>query len=624
MFHAGFTLFGGGYVGVDVFFVISGYLITTIILTEKEAGSFSIINFYERRARRILPALFFVVLACLPFAWLWMIPSQLKDFSDSLIAVSLFYSNILFWAESGYFEAAAELKPLLHTWSLAVEEQYYLLFPLFIVLFWRCGKLVIIATLVFVSAASLYLSQWGTANYPAATFYLLPTRIWELLLGSLTAFYLLYRKPSDGKTIITSVFFCNLISAIGLLMIVIPIFAYDKSTPFPGYSALAPTVGTALIILFGTARTPTGAFLSKPFFVGIGLISYSAYLWHQPLFAFARIKSLSAPNEITMLLLGALSLVLAYLSWSYIEKPFRNKEQFPRKIIFATSLTGMLLACSVGLVVIFNNGYDTRLTIEQKAVIAEIDKLYEERKKLVGSDICHYNNITHKGLQEFLSQWNCWDDKKSAPLTKLPIVVAGDSYSADIAVSLKENGYLPLQIGGADCSLDPAYMLERCTHIFNMLADRIKEDGYFKYLILGNHYSESELSLSSVSESIDYWEKLGLTIVWVSGAPEFYNFKKTALSLKHSEPDFKIARFSVRQELKNYLERRNVIVVDRRDIFCSLTDNCSYMDINNNLLVVDSGHLSARGAKMFGEELLKTPIFLPSVKWPVPQDETRL
>ena len=150
LFHAGFQTFSGGFVGVDVFFVISGYLITTIILTEKQAGTFTLINFYERRARRILPALFAVMLVCLPFAWIWLLPQDMKNFSDSLVAVSGFASNILFWRTSGYFEPAAELKPLLHTWSLAVEEQYYVFFPLFLMLTWHLGKRWILVLLALV------------------------------------------------------------------------------------------------------------------------------------------------------------------------------------------------------------------------------------------------------------------------------------------------------------------------------------------------------------------------------------------------------------------------------------------------------------------------------------------
>ncbi len=170
-FHAGFEFFGGGFVGVDVFFVISGYLITGIILSEINNGQFSIINFYERRARRILPALFFVMASCLPFAWYWLTPSDLKDFGQSLIAVSTFSSNILFWMESGYFDTAAELKPLLHTWSLAVEEQYYILFPIFLMISWRLGINWIIIILIFIFLISLSMSHWGAFNKPSASFF---------------------------------------------------------------------------------------------------------------------------------------------------------------------------------------------------------------------------------------------------------------------------------------------------------------------------------------------------------------------------------------------------------------------------------------------------------------------
>jgi peptidoglycan/LPS O-acetylase OafA/YrhL len=192
LFHAGFELFSGGFVGVDVFFVISGYLITTIIISEMAEGKFSIVNFYERRARRILPALFFVMLMCLPFAWMWLTPNDLKDFGQSLVAVSTFSSNILFWRESGYFDTAAELKPLLHTWSLAVEEQYYILFPIFLMFTWRLGLKWILILLSMVFLVSLGIAQWGAYNSPSAAFFLLPARGWELLVGVFVAFYLKY------------------------------------------------------------------------------------------------------------------------------------------------------------------------------------------------------------------------------------------------------------------------------------------------------------------------------------------------------------------------------------------------------------------------------------------------
>lgn len=315
LFHAQFSIFSGGYVGVDVFFVISGYLITSILISELEQGNFSIVRFYERRARRILPALFAVMFACLPFAYMWMLPAQLRDFAQSLVAVVFFASNILFWRQDGYFAAAAELQPLLHTWSLAVEEQYYLLFPIFLSWVWRFGRNRVLWSVIAVAAVSLLLAEWAWRNMPSANFYLVPTRAWELLAGSICAF-MAVGKPQRSS---------NLLSAVGLGLIVFAMFAYDEGTPFPSVYALVPVLGTALIILFAAQGTWVARLLSLRAFVGIGLISYSAYLWHQPLFAFARLRSLTEPSQTLMAALVVASLLLAWATWYWVEQAFRKR-----------------------------------------------------------------------------------------------------------------------------------------------------------------------------------------------------------------------------------------------------------------------------------------------------------
>jgi len=186
-FHAGFESFSGGYIGVDVFFVISGYLITTILINSLEEKNFSLIDFYLRRAKRILPALFLIMLICIPFAWMWMLPYDLKNFSQSLVAVTFFASNFLFTIESGYFDSQSENKPLLHTWSLAVEEQYYLIFPIFLFLCWKFGKNKIFWFIVILASISFIISEWGWRNKPIANFFLAPSRIWEIFAGSIAA-----------------------------------------------------------------------------------------------------------------------------------------------------------------------------------------------------------------------------------------------------------------------------------------------------------------------------------------------------------------------------------------------------------------------------------------------------
>lgn len=366
LFHAGFETFSGGFVGVDIFFVISGYLITTIILAELEQGKFSIVNFYERRARRILPALFMVMLVCIPFAWFWLLPSDMKDFSQSLVAVSVFASNILFWRESGYFDTAAELKPLLHTWSLAVEEQYYVLFPLFLMLFWKLGKRWILVTLGLVFLASLAVAQWGLTLKPAAAFFLLPTRGWELLIGAFAAFYLSKANRKDfGKALSEAA------GWLGVALIMYAVFAFSKSTPFPGFYALVPTIGTVLIILFATQRTTVGKFVGNKAFVGIGLISYSAYLWHQPLFAFARHKGFSDGSEYVFWFLSVLALIFAFLSWRYVESPFRSRKAICRKKVFGFWFCVTLFLILIGSAGVVSNGFE-RLMYKYK--FSEIER----------------------------------------------------------------------------------------------------------------------------------------------------------------------------------------------------------------------------------------------------------
>ncbi|MFZ0423997.1 MAG: acyltransferase, partial [Xanthobacteraceae bacterium] len=294
LFHGGFQLFSGGFVGVDIFFVISGYLITSVIIAEEKAGEFSLISFYERRARRILPALFFVMLACLPFAWLWMDPFELKEFSKSLSTVSVFASNIEFWRESGYFAADTELKPLLHTWSLAVEEQYYVLFPLFMIFCWQFGTRWTIGLFGAIASVSLATAEWGSVNHLAGTFYFLPTRAWELLLGASVALHHFARKDTDIAAINRPL--GEVAGIAGIVLITYSVFAFDKTTPFPSLYTLIPTIGTVLIISFATQRTFVGRLLGGRLPTGIGLISYSAYLWHQPMFAFARLHSQKEPS----------------------------------------------------------------------------------------------------------------------------------------------------------------------------------------------------------------------------------------------------------------------------------------------------------------------------------------
>lgn len=364
LFHAGLQAFSGGYVGVDIFFVISGYLITGNLLESLQTNEFTFAAFYERRARRILPALFFVILCCIPFAWMWMLPAELENFSRSLIAVVFMMSNVMFWRGAGYFAPDTELSPLLHTWSLAVEEQFYLFFPIFLLLAFRLGRHRLFWLICVIAVISLAGSEWAWRDNPIGNFYLAPTRAWELLAGSLCAFRLADRQPrSDDRLALP-----------GLALILFAIFRYDNMTPFPGLYALAPVLGASLIILFGQRGTWTARMLGMRGMVGIGLISYSAYLWHQPLLAFARIRSITEPAPGVLALMAALSMVLAYFTWRYIEKPFRRKpasSDRSRRTIALTALVGSIVIASVGLMGLYTVSHNRLAQNKTGPAIAE-------------------------------------------------------------------------------------------------------------------------------------------------------------------------------------------------------------------------------------------------------------
>ena len=429
LFHAGFDIFSGGFIGVDIFFVISGYLITSLILQEKINKKFSLINFYERRARRILPALFLVVIFTIPFAFLVMSPLALKEFSNSLISIPLFLSNFQFWSESGYFATSAEEKPLLHTWSLAVEEQYYLFFPLLILISWKLGLKALTLFIVLISIFSFFLSQFGAnlnPNFPFIdddfrinaipeySFFFSITRAWELLFGSLTAIYLIHTKEDNYIK-------NQSLSLIGILLISYPIFFYDYTTQFPGFSALIPVIGTVLLIVFSNQGTLVYKFLSHKSLVFIGLISYSLYLWHYPLFSIVRLISINTPSKTIYVFLILVSFLLAFLSWKYFEKPFRKKNFFTRKQIFLSSLIIGLFIVSIGIVGVSSNGFTERFS--QK----ELEAIQPEK---FDNSICKWT----RPIKEYANLELCeFGDLNSQ---KNPIVLYGDSHADSLTNSL--------------------------------------------------------------------------------------------------------------------------------------------------------------------------------------------
>lgn len=360
LFHAGVPGITGGYVGVDVFFVISGFLITAIIAREIENGTFSILSFYERRARRILPALTMVVLATLAGALLVQTPPRLEETAVSATAAAAFLSNVYFFLQLDYFGVAAEYRPLLHTWSLAVEEQFYLIWPVLLILLGAARLRVRAVLVVAVLISSFVLSVWATSAYPGFSFYLLPTRAWELMLGAALALRMVPAPRSRGLAEIGGI--------LGLALIAYAVFVFDKSTVFPGVAALVPCLGAALIIWTG-GSTWVGRLLSLRPIVFIGLVSYSYYLWHWP--PLALLRTVNGSTDLPLMQALAISLLtfgLAVLSWRFVERPFRNPKTLGRGAILSLGAVSIVVLMGLGTTIKLLDGLSERFDRDLLAV----------------------------------------------------------------------------------------------------------------------------------------------------------------------------------------------------------------------------------------------------------------
>jgi peptidoglycan/LPS O-acetylase OafA/YrhL len=364
LFHTGASWLSGGYVGVDVFFVISGYLITGIVAREIEGGTFSIVAFYERRVRRIFPALFAVFAAVAVAGYVLFLPDQLRDLGASMVAATLFFSNVFFQHDLGYFSGPADLKPLLHTWSLAVEEQFYIVFPIFLFVAFRYFRRWATAAIALLGLGSLAFATWALRHHPTAAFYSALTRADELLTGSLVV---LGAFPT-----LTTRWLRDAVSLVGLALIAISVVGYTPGTPFPGMAAMVPCTGAALVLHAGaSAPSAAGRLLSGRATVFIGLVSYSLYLWHWPFLVFFKYRLIREPTttELWGCLVGMF--LVSVLSWRFVEQPFRRRGAvFARRGLFvaaaalmgATVLAGRWALRSGGIPSRFGDG-DTLATL---------------------------------------------------------------------------------------------------------------------------------------------------------------------------------------------------------------------------------------------------------------------
>ncbi len=392
--YKGIPIFTGGFIGVDIFLVISGYLITSIILKEinlKKDFSFS--NFYERRARRILPALFGVIIFSLPFAWVYLLPNEFISYSKSIISTIFFGSNFYFhFSGLEYGTPSSFLKPFLHTWSLAIEEQFYIVFPIVIFFSLKFFKKNLTKILILLFVLSLLFAEWGSKNHPSSTFYFLHSRAWEVLAGSLLAYYSQRKKNNLNYS------YKKFLPCLGLVLIIYSFLFYKDEMFHPSFLTIIPVTGVALIIWFADKKDYITKLLSTKIFVSIGLISYSLYLYHYPLFSFARISGLISGDITKKIILVSLVIFFSISSYFLIEKPFRKKGSISKRYLVSSISFFLIIICSFNVLALNKGGFKSRLPeILQK----EVKKTNTIFNSIGGNGIVVLIGDSHAGTLEY-------------------------------------------------------------------------------------------------------------------------------------------------------------------------------------------------------------------------------
>ncbi len=638
LYHANFVIdgnfiFQGGFLGVDVFFVISGYLITSLILKEiNQTGEFSYINFYLRRARRILPVLIFITLFFIPFAWSNLTPTRLYDFSNSILSSTFFSSNFFFISNSHeYGDVSSILKPFLHTWSLSVEEQFYIIYPVFLLFCFKFFKNKLFLLLLIISIFSLILAQWGSANFSILNFYSLPTRIWELFCGGMLA-----KIEIDSKNLSISKY-SNILSLVGVISVIYSFTFFTNDTLHPSALTLIPVLGTMMIIWYSNKKNIVTNLLSNKFLVGLGLISYSLYLWHYPLFSFAELLNLieNFTHKFTVIIL---SVILSIMSYFLIEKPFRNKSSITNKKLF------FFLFIPIVSIVIFSyssykeKGFPNRSQIVFKDEFK--NKPWDLLKDINGSchlrtdNFCNFNPEGKNGT----------------------VFLVGDSHmitmGKPLSDQLTKNNYNFISLTNGGCYYFPKFdyvnsktteVMFGCDQKYQKKRKKMILDAHNPIAIIGgnlnrylsnedvnskksefkfinNDFSLEESLKTSILELLNNNVKVILIYpipevpwdplkkIFSSSNSRNFNEVKKYISTNNITTSYK--SYEVRSinsfKLLNNIEHKNLFKVFPHKIFCDYTNiyEC-YIHNEKNIFYFDSEHLSIFGANMLAKPILE-------------------
>ena len=619
-FHAFPNVVKGGFVGVDIFFVISGFLITGILqktLQNKELAHGDLMfwpfiaKFYQRRVARIFPALLVVLFASLILGWLLLLPAEFKTLGKHMLAGAGFAANVVFWQEAGYFDAAAETKTLLHLWSLAVEEQFYLLWPVLLWAAWRM-RLKTVWVVVLLLIASFAWNVLKIHSQPVATFYLPFSRFWELLAGALLAVLAINPTDIDASkpSKKTSELVQNLKSIAGLLLIAGAIYLLTKDKRFPGWWAVLPVLGSYLVISAGQQAWFNRMVLSNRAMVSIGLVSYPLYLWHWPLLAFLRGVQMEPPTASMVWAVVAMSFILAYLTYWLIEKPLRFGVWWREKVAVKTALLilGLLILAAIGYVVYAKNGLSSRFPTQLRTLL-EHDYDYGES-----------NGHCMVGIGGNQSQLppHCYTKN---PAYKTSVALWGDSFTWHIAAALNKRGK-PQNIGfnliaSAGCAPILDADADYCQKGNSFVLDTLQKQPFETILLAGNWTNDFQIELETTLQKLQAMQsaqQLAAKTIYLVGPPPGWphGLYKTAINAAikdapaHRVPERirvdagtgLIADFALDAKMRATAQRHGVQYISLLDKLCN-AEGClvKLSDAPDALVGYDQGHLSLLGAE---------------------------
>lgn len=603
LYHAGVTQLAGGFAGVDVFFVISGFLITQIIYTGARDGTFSFLHFYERRARRILPALFIMMLVTAPLLFWVLAPFQLKDHAQSVIATLVYMSNVLFWREASYFAVEAAQKALLHTWSLAIEEQYYLVFPLVLLVLHRLGHRVLIAGLALSAAGSFALMLQHKTVDASAAFYLIQYRAWELLAGSVAAIWVVRRAPAAQPAL----------SGLGMALVLLGLFVTSDVGTWPSALALVPVVGTVLVLVFTDARGPVGRVLAHEILRRIGLMSYSLYLWHFPFLVILRVWYLGDPPVLVILAALLLTFLCAWASWRFVETPFRDARTITGPAMLTTLAAAMLALGVFGYTGHRSNGFF-------HAKLAMMPP--EARGQVIDREA---------EISERQARWAPLDGRSADPFSAASrvrrILILGDSLSEDLMMAVAMNPELGLGTSFRRLRLDDACMgaaahvLAASERVWDLdqppgCADELAGLGQANLLALAD---EVVLTAGWQAETVDEALALAAALrdtgktVSVVGIAAFNDMTSLSMMLGRLQQPVEAFLFdNLRSRFVEINDTLNAGVaglqgvrfLDKLALFCDReAGRCDMLDAAGQLPIFDASHLTLGGLAMFGDRI---------------------